>query len=95
VASQIFWLMATLNVVLALGFELLVRSPRGSAARDQRVALARGQHKDNWLLCAAIWIGFASARMSGHELLMLVGAMLFAWLTRRAASRLRLLHAQA
>jgi hypothetical protein len=95
VASQVFWLTATLNVALALGFELLVRSSRGSAARDQRIALARGQHKDNWLSCATIWIGLASAHMSGHELPMLAGAMLFAWLTRRAASRLRLLHPRA
>jgi hypothetical protein len=94
-ASQIFWLVATLNVALAFGFELLVRRARAPTTQAHRAALARGQHKDNWLVCAVIWIVHASDRMSGHELVMLVGAMLIAWLTRRLASRLRMLRSQA
>lgn len=90
-ASQIFWLAASLNVALVFGFELRVRNARVPISQERRMALERGQHKDNWLLCAVIWIGVANSRLAGHELVMLVGAMLLAWLTRRAVSRLRLL----
>jgi hypothetical protein len=92
VASQIFWLVATLNIVLALGFEMLVRKVNMAVTQAHRIALARGQHRDNWLACATIWVGHASGQMTAHELVMLAGAMLLAWLTQRAACRLSLLH---
>ena len=55
VSSDLFWLVATAQVALAIGLVLRLRrvpKPRVSARHH---AMAIGQRQDSWLACAIVW----------------------------------------
>ena len=90
-ASQLFWLVATLNVVLSVGFALRTRNVTTGEPSEKHLTLARGQRKDDWLTCAVIWSALMSKGQPISPVLFLVGAMVLAWLTQRTVHRVRLL----
>jgi len=89
VASQLFWLIATLEVGLSIGFALLVNKIPNLRLTDDDFRLARSQRKDNWLACAVIWTVVFSEGCPIRQALWFVGAMLLAWLIQRTAHRVR------
>ena len=55
-ALQFFWLVATIYVLLLIGFVLRIRT-EGTAKfkADRADTLARSQRKDTWVACVVIW----------------------------------------
>ena len=90
-ATQLFWFLATLQVVLAIGFAVMVsRVPQPQLLASDFV-LASSQRKDNWLTCAIVWMVLLADTLPAKELLLIVGALVLAWLSRRTLQRVRLL----
>jgi hypothetical protein len=53
-SSDLFWVVATVQVALSIGLVLrLRRIPKGEVS-DRQQALATGQRKDSWLACAVV-----------------------------------------
>jgi hypothetical protein len=90
-ASQLFWLVATLNVVVSFGFALRARNVTTRELPERHLTLARGQRKDDWLTCVVIWSALMSKGCPIRTVLFLVAAMVLAWLTQRTVHRVRLL----
>jgi len=91
VATQLFWFLATLQVALSIGFAVIVRRLPQPQLHARDFALARSQRKDNWLTCAIVWIVLLGDRMPAKGLVLTVGALVLAWLSRRTLQRVRLL----
>lgn len=91
VASQFFWLLASMQVVLSISFTLRLRKIAAPLPTKDHFALARGQRKDSWLACAVIWIVLFTADAPFGSLLVLAGTVVIAWLCQRTVQRFRLL----
>jgi cobalamin synthase len=91
IASQLFWCVATLNVVFSFHFNLRARNVTPPELPERLFTLARGQRKDDWLTCVVIWFVLLSKGCPIRQALFLVGAMVLAWLTQRTLHRVRLL----
>ncbi len=90
VASQSFWFIATLDVVVSIGIEIWIRTTRTrSIGTDQLISLATGQRKDTWLVCAIVWIVLLGYGFPVQWLLHVAGAGALLWLLRRTLQRLR------
>jgi len=89
VASKLFWLIASLEIALSIGFAVLLNKVPTLKLTTSHFVLARGQRQDNWLACAVIWTVVLSVKCPIQEALEVMGAMLLAWLARRTAQRLR------
>lgn len=87
--SQLFWLIATVEITVSIGFAWLVRRVPNVKLTADHFDLARSQKKDNWLACAIIWAVVFSEATPIREALWVVGAMLLAWLIQRTVYRLR------
>ena len=90
VASQFFWFLATLDVVVSIVIEawiFLVRTR--SLKRDAFTSLIRGQRKDAWLVCAMVWTVLITDGVPMQWSLHVAGAVAFLWLLRRTVQRLR------
>ena len=81
VAAGIFWFAVTLEVVLSIGFAVLVTRIRRRELLESHFSLALSQRKDNWLSCAVTWIVVFSERFPIRTAFWLVGAVILAWLT--------------
>lgn len=93
--SQVFWFVATLEVVLSIGFAVLVRKVPTPDLSARHPTLARSQGKDNWLACAVIWIVVFSEGYPMRQALVIPGAMILAWLARRTLYRVRSLQSRS
>ena len=89
-ASDIFWIFATLNVVISVMLMVRVRSASSGALTAEHVALARGQQKDGWLACAVVWMVLLSEGCPVRDYFFIAGAPVVAWLLHRAVRRYRL-----
>lgn len=87
--SQLFWLIATVDITVSIGFALLVRRVPNVKLTADHFDLARGQKKDNWLACGIIWVTIFSESSPIREAVWVVGALLLAWLIQRTVYRLR------
>jgi cobalamin synthase len=92
VASDIFWILATLDVVVSVVFMVRVQSVVASSpARQTRLfAIAQGQQKDSWLACAIVWVVLLSDGCPVRNYLFVGGALIIAWLLQRTLQRYRL-----
>ena len=89
-ASQFFWFMATLDVVVSIGIEVWARSARSRALKtDRYTSLVLGQRKDTWLVCAVVWIVLLSDGLPLRWLLHVAGTVVLLWLLRRTVQRSR------
>lgn len=95
VASQLFWLIATLEVILSVGFAVLVGKVPTLKLTPSHFSLARSQRKDNWMACAVIWTVVFSEGCPVRTLLWVAGAMILAWLIQRTLYRVRSLQGHA
>jgi cobalamin synthase len=89
VASQLFWLVATLEVALSMRFALVLRNVAPPELSAHHFALATGQRKDSWLACAVIWLAILSKGCPIRSALLVTGALVLVWLFRRTVQRLR------
>jgi hypothetical protein len=89
VASQLFWLIATVDIAVSIGFELLMRRVPNVKLTADHFGLARSQRKDNWLACAVIWAVVLSDSSPLRKAIWVMGALLLTWLIQRTAYRLR------
>jgi hypothetical protein len=89
VVSQFFWFVATFDVVLSFGFAVLMRRRSRPDTLATHRALARSQEKDNWLACVVVWAVIFSEGCPIRPALFVLGAMILAWLARRALFRVR------
>lgn len=86
-----FWLVATLDILLCVRMEVLLRHPGPEYPSSHYSDLARGQSKDNWLSCIVIWLIIFSEPIPARNALFVMGALSLAWLVRRTLLRLRAL----
>jgi hypothetical protein len=87
-SSDLFWLVATVQVALSIGLVVrLRRIPRGEVSERQQ-ALATGQRQDSWLACAVVWAVILSKGSAMHDPLCVAGAVVLAWLLVRSSRRL-------
>lgn len=84
---QLFWVAATVHVVLAIAFALEVRRPSAHAGSPLHVRLAQGQRQDDWLACACIWAGLLHDELPLSDGVLVLGGAVLAWLARRTARR--------
>jgi hypothetical protein len=91
VESHIFWIFATLDVVISIALAVRVRTAVAGTAKAEHLALARGQQKDSWLACAIVWIVLLSDGCPVRNHLFVAGALVIAWLLHRNVQRYRLL----
>jgi hypothetical protein len=89
--DDIFWTSAVVAYGVALVFALKHRERVSSCADPVDFVLARGQEKDNWLTCAAVWSIVLSGQWAGREILQTVGAAVLTWTAWRSVQRLRIL----
>jgi len=89
VASKLFWLIASVEIALSIGFAVLLNRVPTVKLTTSHFVLARGQRQDNWLACAAIWTVILSESGPIREMLQVTGAVVLAWLIHRTAQRLR------
>ena len=86
---QLFWVAATVEIIMAIAFALQVRRKSVVRGSPLHIRLAEGQRKDDWLACAAVWAGIFHDDVGMEESLLLLGCVVLAWLARRAADRVR------
>jgi hypothetical protein len=91
IASQCFWVAATLNIVFSFGFVRKLRSAPKGTLLAVHYALAQGQRKDNWLLCGLIWGAIFFKRWGAIDILFLVSLPILIWLLQRTLERLQAL----
>ena len=90
VASQSFWFIATLDVVVSIGIEVWVRTTRTrGVGTDRLISLTTGQRKDTGLACAVIWIVLLGDGLPVQWLLHVAGVGALLWLLRRTLQRMR------
>ena len=89
--TQLFWFVATVQIVLAVAFAVVVRRSPATRGSALQVRLALGQRKDDWLACGVIWMGILSDELPAGDVLLVLGCMALAWLAQRTAHRVRLL----
>ena len=91
-ALQLFWLVATIDVVVSIGFVLRVRT-RGNPTldTDRTDTLINSLRKDTWAACAIIWAVLLSDGCPIRWVLCVTGAVALAWLLQRAVRRFRVL----
>ena len=89
-ALQFFWLVATIDVVVSIGFVLRIRT-RGNPKinTDRTDTLVISQRKDTWVACAVIWAVLLSDGCPIRWLLCVTGAVVLTWLLQRAVRRIR------
>lgn len=91
-ALQFFWLVATIDVVLSIGFELCIRTGSTPNLNTERAAtLASSQRKDTWVACAVIWAVLLSDGCPLRWLACVTGAAVLTWLPQRTVQRFRAL----
>ena len=89
-ALQFFWLVATIYVLLLIGFVLRIRTGGTAKFKADRVdTLARSQRKDTWVACAVIWAVLLSNGCPIRWLFCVAGAALLTWLLQRTVRRFR------
>jgi cobalamin synthase len=87
-SSDLFWLVATVQVALSIGLVLrLRRTPKGEVS-DRQQELATGRRQDSWLACAVVWAVILSNGSAVHDPLCVAGAVVLAWLLERTLRRL-------
>ncbi|RTL39620.1 MAG: hypothetical protein EKK53_16705 [Burkholderiales bacterium] len=86
---QLFWVTATVEIVVAIVFALKVRQKSVVLGSPVQVSLAEGQRKDDWLACVVIWAGIFHDDIGLGMPLLLFGCVVLAWLARRTAQRVR------
>ncbi len=93
VETQLFWAVATLEIVLAACVALLQhRQAKAKSPSVEQERAASGQAKDNLLACAVIWMTIILCTGDpSKSALPLAGAVVLAWLSRRAWQRLKAL----
>jgi hypothetical protein len=91
-ALRFFWLIATIDIVVSIGFALCVRTritPKFNT--DRTDALASSQRKDNWIACAGIWAVLLSDECPIRWFLFVTGAAVLTWLLQRTVQQFRTL----
>ena len=86
---QLFWVAATVEIIMAIAFAVQVRQKSVVHGSPLHVRLAEGQRKDDWLACVIIWAGIFHDAVGLGDAPLLVGCVVLAWLARRAADRVR------
>lgn len=89
VESHIFWIFATLDVVISIVLVVRVRTAAAGTVKAEHLALARGQQKGSWLACAIVWIVLLSDGCPVRNYLYVAGALVIAWLLHRTVQRFR------
>lgn len=87
-SSDLFWLVATIQVALSIGLVLRLRRTPKEEVSDRQRALATGQRQDSWLACAVVWAVILSNGSAVHDPLCVGGAVMLAWLLGRTLRRL-------
>ena len=87
-SSDLFWLVATIQVALSIGLVLRLRRTPRAEVSDRQHALATGQRQDSWLSCAVVWTVILSNGSSVHDPLCVAGGFVLAWLLGRTLRRL-------
>ena len=91
-ALHFFWFVATIDVVLSIGFELRICAGRTRNLNTECAAnLASSQRKDTWVACAAIWAVLLSDGCPLRWLACATGAAVLTWLLQRTLRRFRAL----
>jgi len=88
VISDLFWLVATAQVAIAIGLVVRLRRLRVREVADRHFALATGQRQDSWLAAAVVWAVILGKGTELHEPLCLVGSAVLGWLILRSLRRL-------
>lgn len=86
---QMFWVTATVEIVMAIVFALQVRRKGVVLGSPLHLRLAEGQRKDDWLACVVIWVGIFHDDVGLAPPLLLIGCLVLAWLASRATHRIR------
>ena len=90
--DALFWLVAVLQVLVAVRFVLLIRKAPPRLHKPRNFVLARGQFQDGLLSAAVMWAIFLSKGAPFiKDALDVVGALLLLWLIWRTMHRMRLL----
>lgn len=85
--SKLFWLTATLEIALAIGFAVLVNKVPNVRLTPNHFNLAKSQKKDNWLACIVIWAVVFSEGLPVRTILWAAGTLVLGWLIHRALLR--------
>lgn len=92
IEDGVFWLVALLQVLVAIRFVLLIRKAPPQLHKPRNFGLARGQFQDGLLSAAVMWAIFLSKGAPLiKDALDVVGALLLLWLIGRTMRRTRLL----
>ena len=90
--DALFWLVAVLQVLVAVRFVLLIRKAPPRLHKPRNFVLARGQFQDGLLSAAVMWAIFLSKDAPFiKDALDVGGALLLLWLIWRTMHRMRLL----
>ena len=90
-ALHIFWFVATVTSVLAIGLEVKHRGTVASEGVSARVPLAKSQEKDNWLICAIVWSAFWTEGWQFQNLASMCETLILLWIAKRTIERFRVL----
>ena len=88
VISDAFWVMATAQLMVAIGLVLQLRRVPKREASARHFALATGQRQDSWLAAAIVWAVILGKGSELHEPLCIAGGAVLAWLIVRSLRRL-------
>lgn len=92
IEDGVFWLVALLQVLVAIRFVLLIRKAPSLLHKSRNFVLARGQVQDGLLSAAVMWaIVLSKGAPLVKDALDVVGALLLLWLIWRTMHRTRLL----
>jgi cobalamin synthase len=85
---RVFWLVAIVACVAAFAFAIKVRVSTDAAQRDEFQRLRAGQEKDDWLVCAVVWVNVLCERTEASRIVAAVGVAALCWLAVRTFKRL-------
>ena len=86
--SAIFWVAATINILLSIGFALRT-SIRGRQGRARSAATGSRQHQDFWLATGTVWLVLLTNGRTLQWAFHLMGIAVLVWLTWRTVRRAR------
>lgn len=87
--ADVFWSLATINVVLSIGFTVWAIARRRLNKPALSFEISRGQRQDIWLSVAIIWGVLLAQGWAEQWLLYLAGAASLLWLTCRTIQRVQ------
>ena len=87
--SDLFWLCATVQLLVSLRLAALIRRLNDAQVTGKILKLASGQRQDSWLACGVIW-GLIVCKSSPYrDVLFYSGSLALTWLIVRACQRLK------